>query len=117
MLKVALIIYSKATDAGHSAIYRALMFAQELTRSGDDAVIVFDGAGTTSLADMLNENSDLHSLFEQTRPCIRGACQFCAKAYGVLDQIEGARLPLLTDDRGHASLRELLREGRQLVTF
>jgi hypothetical protein len=35
----------------------------------------------------------------------------------VLDALEAARLPVLADDRGHASLRQLLLEGRQIITF
>ena len=52
MHKVALVIYSKLEGAGNSAIYRALMFAQELARAGDDVVLVFDGAGSTAAAEL-----------------------------------------------------------------
>jgi hypothetical protein len=43
-------------------------------------------------------------------------CRFCAQSYGVLERIEGA-LPLLAEDRGHASLRQLLIEERQILTY
>jgi hypothetical protein len=48
---------------------------------------------------------------------IRGVCDFCAKYYKVIDLVEGDGLPLLVDDRGHASLRALLVEGRQIITY
>ncbi len=48
MTKVAIVIYSKLEGAGKSAVYRALMFADELLRGGDDVTIVFDGAGSTA---------------------------------------------------------------------
>jgi hypothetical protein len=44
-------------------------------------------------------------------------CRHCAKSYGVLDTVQAAGLPLLADDRGHASPRALLEQGRQIVTF
>jgi hypothetical protein len=117
MHKVALVIYSKLEGAGNSAIYRALMFAQELARAGDDVVLVFDGAGSTAAAELANADHSMHRLFDSVREHVRGVCRSCAKSYGVLDAIEAAGLPLLEDDRGHASLRALLLEGRTLVTY
>ena len=110
MNKLALIIYSALSGSSESAVYRAMMFAQELQRAGD-------GAGTQSLAELLRPEHDLHPLFEKVRPLVRGACRACAKEYDVLGDITAADLPLLADDRGHASLRKLLLEDRQLVTF
>ena len=45
MNKIAVVIYSNLDGAGKSAVYRALMFAEELIRAGEDVTIVFDGAG------------------------------------------------------------------------
>ena len=116
MNKIALIIFSKLEGSGNSAIYRAMMFAQELQRAGDDVCIVFDGTGSLAAAELVQPAHAMHGLFETIRPQVRGVCRHCAKSYGVLDAIELAALPLLTDDRGHASLRALLQEGRQIVT-
>jgi hypothetical protein len=116
MHKVALVIYSKLEGAGNSAIYRNLMFAQELQRAGDDVSIVFDGAGSVAAADLAQPGHKMHALFNDVRGLVRGVCHHCAKSYGVQDAIEHAGLPLLGDDRGHASLRALLVEGRQIVT-
>jgi hypothetical protein len=115
--KVALLISSRLEGAGQSAIYRALMGAQELSRAGDDVVIVFDGAGSTAAAEMSQPGHQFHALFTDVLPAVRGVCRFCAKSYGVLDALKVANLPLLDDDRGHASLRGLLLEGRQIITF
>lgn len=117
MHSIALVIYSKLEGSGQSAVYRALMFADELQRAGDDVVIVFDGAGSTAAAEMAEPGHLLHHYFVKVRERVRGVCRHCAKSYGVLAAIESAALPLLADDRGHASLRALLAEGRQIVTF
>lgn len=116
-LKVALLVHSKLEGAGQSAIYRALMGAQELRKAGDDVVIVFDGAGSTAAAEMAQPGHRFHALFTDVLPAVRGVCRYCAKSYGVLDAVQASALPLLDDDRGHASLRELLLEGRQIITF
>jgi hypothetical protein len=116
MHKVALVIYSKLEGAGNSAIYRSLMFAQELQRAGDDVSIVFDGAGSLAAAELSQPGHKMHSLFMDVRSLVRGVCRYCAKSYGVLDAVETTGLPLLGDDRGHASLRALLQEGRQIIT-
>ena len=117
MNRVAIIIYSKLDGAGKSAVYRAMMFVDELLRGGDDVALVFDGAGSTALAEMLVPGSALHPVWTKAAPALRGVCHYCAKSYGVLEALEAAHVPLLGDDRGHASLRALLLEGRQIVTF
>lgn len=114
--KVALVFYSTLEGAGHSAVYRQLMFAQELMRHGDDVTLVFDGAGTQTLAALIRPDHEFHRIFQTVRPRLRGACHFCAKSYGVMDELREAGIPLLGDDRGHASLRALLNEQRQIVT-
>lgn len=116
MHKVALVIYSTLEGPGTSAIYRTMMFAQELRRAGDDVQIVFDGAGSKAAAELVQPGHRMHTLFNSVRADIRGVCSYCAKSYGVLAEIEAAGLTLLTDDRGHASLRALLDEGRQIIT-
>lgn len=116
-LRVALVVYSKPEEAGLSAVYRALMTAQELHRAGDDVTIVFDGAGSLAAAELSLPGHRLHALWADTKALVRGVCRHCAKSYGVLDALQAAQVPLLDDDRGHASLRALLLEGRQLITF
>lgn len=117
MHKVAIVIYSALEGSGNSAVYRALMFAQELQRAGDDAVIVFDGGGSATAAALADPQHRMHALLASVRGQVRGVCRYCASSYGVLEAVRAAGLELLGDDRGHASLRQLLAEGRQIVTF
>jgi hypothetical protein len=115
--KIAVVIYSNLDGAGKSAVYRALMFVEELLRSGDDVALVFDGAGSSALADVIKPDSSLHRAWTQAAPALRGVCGYCAKAYEVKDELVSAGMPMLVDDRGHASLRALLLEDRQIITF
>jgi hypothetical protein len=117
MHKIAIVIYSKLEGAGNSAVYRALMFARELLDAGDDVKLVFDGAGTTAHAELLAPTHSMHRTWTLAQPALAGSCGYCAKSYGVDDTLRAAGQPLLTGHKGHASLRELLNEGRQIVTF
>lgn len=117
MNRIALVIYSNLEGSGKSAVYRALMFADELQRGGDDVCIVFDGGGSAALAEIIQPGHGLHHTWSKVAGRLRGVCRYCAKSYGVLEALEAAGLPMLADDKGHASLRALLLEGRQIITF
>lgn len=115
--RIAIVIYNNITTDAKSPSYRALGFAAELLAHEDDVSIVFDGGGTATLAAVLAPGHDLHHAWKLAAPALRGACSFCAKSYGVREQLATAGIPLLAEDHGHASLRQLLAEGRQIVTF
>lgn len=107
------------TDIAHdmAAVYRGLDTAREFADAGDNVTIVFDGSGTESLAALTDPDHALHGLLERLRERVRGACGYCAKAHKVADPIVAANFPLLTDNHGHASIRGLVVEGRQVLTF
>lgn len=115
--KVAIVIYSTLEGSGLAANYRAFGFARELLDAGDDVTIVFDGSGVEALADVIQPDSKLNGAWNHVSSALRGACGFCAKSHGVADALKAADIPFLDEDRGHASLRELLLEGRQIITF
>lgn len=117
MNKLAVVVYSNLDGSGLSAVYRALMFVDELQRAGDDVALVFDGSGSSALAEIIRPESELHRAWTKAAPALRGVCSHCAKSYGVREALEVAGIPMLVDDRGHASLRALLVEGRQIITF
>ena len=115
-LKVAIVIFEDI-KRDSARVYRALVTAEELMEAGDEVTVVFDGSGTESLASVLDPASRLHALFERVRPQIRGACRYCARSHGVLEPIEGAGIPLLSEYKQHASLVALVREGYTVLTF
>lgn len=115
--RVALVITATLSGSGTSAVYRGLMAADELQRHGDDVVLVFDGAGAKTAAELADPGHRFHALFQAVRPVLRGVCESCADSYGVLATVRLLGLPLLGEDRGHASLRSLLNEGRQVITI
>lgn len=117
MPPIAVVIYSNVTTEAQSRAYRALGFVAELLREGDDVALVFDGGGSATLAAILDPGHDLHRIWLKAAPALRGVCAYCARAYEVDKTLVAAGIPMLADDRGHASLRSLLAEGRQIITF
>ncbi len=80
-------------------------------------VVVFDGSGVDSLATISDKDHELHGMVEGLRDHVLGACGFCAKSHGVEDALADGGWKLLDDYKGHASLRNLVVEGRQIITF
>lgn len=107
------------TDVAHddAKVYRALGTAQEFKQAGDDVTIVFDGSGVDSLAAAAAVDHPLHGLLESLRDEVAGACGFCTQAHKVEKTVTAAGYPLLTDNNGHASIRDLVVEGRTVLTY
>ena len=85
-----MLINSKLEGAGQSAIYRALMGAQELRKAGDDVVIVFDGAGSTAAAEMAQSGHRFRPFTDVLPRCAR-CLPLLRQSYGVLDAVRSGR--------------------------
>ena len=48
---------------------------------------------------------------------VAGACDFCAGAFDVKEEVRDAGIPFLSEFEGHPSLRKRVAEGYQIVTF
>jgi predicted peroxiredoxin len=102
---------------GVGRIANALVTAREFKEQGDEVTIVFDGAGTTWIGELVKSEHKYHSAFEAVRDRVAGACSYCAGAYGVRDVVESAGIPLLDEYDEHPSLRQLLVDGFHVITF
>jgi hypothetical protein len=51
------------------------------------------------------------------KPHITGACQYCANASGVKPTVVDEGITLLNEHRGHPSLRGLVADGFEVLTF
>ncbi len=118
MLKAAIVLLADAeTPEGTGRMANALTTVKEFKDAGDDAVLLFDGAGTRWVPQLADESNKYHGMLQDIRDQVQGACVYCARAYGVKDAIEQAGIPLLDEYRGHPSVRDLMADGRQVVTF
>ena len=69
------------------------------------------------MGELAHPDHRLHRAYRLIEDKVAGACKACAVSFGVKGEIETAGVPLLTEYRGHQSLRKLVAEGFQIMTF
>lgn len=119
MNKIALVVFAES-EASHSDLGRvvnALEAAKEFKEAGDEVQPIFDGAGTTSAAALADPNHKRHRLYAAVQDKVVGVCAFCAKAFGVYEQVQALNIPLIDEYEKHPSLRSRVADGYQIITF
>jgi hypothetical protein len=118
MAKAAVIILA-GTD-GHANVGRlvnGLETAKEFAETdGDEVELIFDGAGTQWIPELEDEESDYHELYQSVRED-SAVCDFCSGAFGVDDAVDDAGVVRLDDHDGHPSVRSLVADGYEVITF
>jgi hypothetical protein len=118
MPKAALVVLAGTEGReGIGRVANALVTAKEFKENGDEITIVFDGAGTTWIGTLADPGHRYHGAFEAVRDRVAGACSYCAGRYGVREQVEQAGIALLDEYDQHPSIRRLLADGYEVVTF
>ncbi|MFB6351431.1 MAG: hypothetical protein ABEN55_17590 [Bradymonadaceae bacterium] len=120
MAKTALIVFA-GTD-GHSdlgRVFNALETAREFKEDGDggDVKLIFDGAGSEWIPKLEDPDHKAHGIYDSVRDVIEGACQFCARSFGVYEEIEATEVEFLDEFDGHPSIKRLIDEGYEVVTY
>jgi hypothetical protein len=117
-MKAAIILFAD-TDRpeGMGRMANALTTAREFKEAGDVVVVIFDGAGVKWAPELADAEHKYHGLLEEVRDVVAGACVYCSRAYGVKEQVEAADIAFLDDFRGHPSIRSLVADGHQVITF
>jgi hypothetical protein len=117
-MKVALVVLADTeTHADMGRVANALEAAKEFHEAGDEVLLLFDGAGTKWIGELARSDHPLHRSFEAARDTISGACRYCAAAFGATDGVRSAGIALLGEYEGHPSLRKLVTQGYQVITF
>jgi hypothetical protein len=118
MAKLSVVVLA-GTEA-HSDLARvlnALSLTKESMEAGDEVELVFDGAAVGWIPLLADPEHKLHKMFEGIRDHVAGACEFCAGAFDVKDEIRAAGISFLSEYEGHPSLRRRVADGFQVVTF
>lgn len=117
-MKVAVIVLADTeTHADMGRVANALEFAKELKQAKDEVELIFDGAGAKWAAELSKGENRMKPLFDSVRDRVAGVCDYCARAFGVLDAVKSSGIPLLSEFDRHPSLRTRAAQGYQLVTF
>jgi hypothetical protein len=118
MAKIAVVVLADVEGHGDlGRVVNALELAKEAKEAHDDLEIIFDGAGVQWVTELSKPDHRLHRLFDTVLDQVAGVCSFCARAFNVKDEVEACGVQLLDDYDGHPSLRTLVAEGYQVVTF
>jgi hypothetical protein len=118
MAKAAVIILA-GTEGHENAGYlvNGLETAKEFAQTeGDELELIFDGAGTEWIPELEDEDSDYHELYQSVRDDA-SVCDFCAGAFGVEDAVADSGLVTLDDHDGHPSIRSLVADEYEVITF
>ncbi len=118
MLKAAVVVLvDTQTHEQTARVGNALATAHEFKEAGDEVDLIFTGAGTKWIGELSNLDHRLHKAFNQVKDEVAGACRACAVSFGVKEEVEASGIPLLTEYKGHQSLRERVAQGYQVITF
>lgn len=112
-----LILAGTDSHADVGRLVNGLETAKEFAEAdGDEVDLIFDGAGTEWIPELEDEDSDYHDLYQAVQDDT-AVCNFCAGAFGVEDAVNDAGVVTLDDHDGHPSVRSLVGEGREVITF
>ncbi len=118
MTNAAVIIL--AGTEGHENLGRlvnGLETAKEFAQNdADDLELIFDGAGTQWIPELEDEDSDHRELYRAVKDDT-SVCDYCSGAFGVADAVADSGLVTLDDHDGHPSIRSLVDDDYEIITF
>lgn len=115
----AAVLILAGTDGHANAgrLVNALETAKEFAETdGDDVELIFDGAGTQWIPELEDETNDYHDLYQTVRDDV-SVCDFCSGAFGVEEAVADAGVVTLDDHDGHPSIRSLVDDDYEVITF
>ncbi|MEA1931529.1 MAG: DsrE family protein [Euryarchaeota archaeon] len=111
------ILTGNESHADYGRLANGLEAAKEFAETdGDEVTVVFDGAGTQWIPELIDAESDYHDLYTAIRDEAI-VCDYCAGAFGVEDAVDEAGLTLVNEYEGHPSVREFVADGYEVITF
>ncbi len=117
-MKVGIVILADTeTKEALGRVLNALEFAKELKENNDEVRVVFDGAAVKWLPEISDGEHYVNPLYEAVKDKVDGACSYCASAFGVRQKLKQLNITFLDDFDDHPSLRNLIKDGYQVVTF
>lgn len=118
MAKAAILILAGTETHGDKGrLVNGLQTAREFVETdGDEVELIFDGEGTEWIPELEDEASDSHELYQTVKEHT-SVCDYCSGAFGVEDAVADADVQILDDHEGHPSVRSLVDEGYEVITF
>lgn len=118
MAKIGIVVLADTeTHEALGRVVNALETAKEASEHNDEVRIIFDGAGTRWIPELAKKSHKAHPLYAAVKDKITGACDFCSTAFGVKEAVLKTGIALLNEYDRHPSLRRLVADGFQVITF
>ncbi|WP_135665839.1 DsrE family protein [Halorhabdus rudnickae] len=111
------ILAGTESHADTGRLVNGLETAKEFAQTeGDEVELIFDGAGTQWIPELEDPKNDYHELYQAVRE-ETSVCDFCAGAFGVSNAVADAGVVTLDDHDGHPSIRSLVDDDYEIITF
>ncbi|MBC7797245.1 MAG: DsrE family protein [Pyrinomonadaceae bacterium] len=125
MKKVAIIILSDPKTGSEESVgrlFNALAAVYDFKKRGDDVQILFQGAGTRWVGELVNTKHPAYELFQSVKDKVAGVSCGCADVFGAQDGVAASGFDLITENAvpntsGLPSLARLTDEGFTILTF
>ena len=114
----AAIVILAGTDARSDTgrVVNGLETAKEFSDAGDDVELIFDGAGTQWVGELEDESHPYHDLYRSVRD-LATACEYCVGVYETAEAVDAAGIERVDENDGHPSIRSLVADGYEVITF
>ncbi|TMT86676.1 hypothetical protein E2L06_08730 [Haloterrigena sp. H1] len=118
MANAAIVILAGTeSHADLGRLVNGLETAAEFADTPDDEVeLIFDGAGTQWISELEDEGHDYHDLYRSIQDEVV-VCDYCANAFGVDDVADQADIITADENDGHPSIRSLVDDKYEIITF
>lgn len=118
MEKAAIIILADPeSKEGLGRVANALTSAKEFKEEDHEVTVIFDGAGTKWVGELSDPEHKYNKHFGSVKDEVEGACAYCARTFGVKQEVQESNVELMGEFEGHPSLAKLVSEGYQVITF
>ena len=118
MVNAAIVILAGTeshSDTGR--MVNGLEAAKEFSENEEDELeLIFDGAGTQWVEELEDEDHDYHDLYKSVQD-EAAVCDYCAGSFGVDDAVEDQGLVRIDENEGHPSMRALVDDDYEIITF
>ncbi|MCK4564774.1 MAG: DsrE family protein [Verrucomicrobia bacterium] len=108
------------TNEGMARAVHALLYARELAEKGYEVVLIYDGAGTGWASELRKPENPLHKHYIKLKELgmVEEICDYCAKSFGVKDDLPEQQKKLLVGDyEGHPSLVKWIERGYRIIVL
>ena len=118
MVNAAIVILAGTeSHADTGRLVNGLEAAKEFSEiDEDDLELIFDGAATQWVEELEDENHDYHDLYRSVQD-EAAVCDYCAGAFDAGDAVEDAGLVRIDENDGHPSMRSLVDDDYEIITF